>query len=352
MASNQQSEATGQNPDMDPNLENILSQILTEAFQNQSHNGTPNHPLSLPINETPLCTTNSPTTTPQQHLLEFHLYARNAVALIPSQESNAPIHVFIPASQPPLSHTEFHVVPEHGSIANPRIHFYREVQAQGPVSWYVSPGLRVVPVELQNRDAGSGEHVIEGGDEVFYASDAGIKSMVEQMHANMNTNNDDNGVGGGGGGDDPQVQPAIPHLLYQPDAHLPSPEPFDGPIVGALMGGFSADTLYAWAIIRQNPTPHSIQDVLRFIQTLPKIEIDELDGDTKECGICRGFYGEPVSFDGGKPEKAVQLPCGHIFGKGCLKVLSSPKCEGEDSGWGERLCPLCRRVIEGIGASA
>ena len=55
--------------------------------------------------------------------------------------------------------------------------------------------------------------------------------------------------------------------------------------------------------------------------------------------------GEETSFKDGKAESPVRLPCSHVFGKSCLEVLLKPKA---DKGWGERVCPLCRREIRGI----
>ena len=142
MASNQHPEAAEQTPAAVPNLQNItlnnVSQAVTQALfanpysppneeaqepNNQTHDQAQNDPLLLPITDSPPSTEIVPTTTEVQHPLEFHLYApasANAIAVIPHPFLNAPIQVFIPAPHPPLSHTEFHIVPEHGDIANPR----------------------------------------------------------------------------------------------------------------------------------------------------------------------------------------------------------------------------------------
>ena len=340
MASNQHSEATKQIADTDPTLQHIndnnTSQIATQGFY-------ANH-FSSPMNEAHEIINDIPPSTeplPQQYPLEFHLYApasANAVAVVHSQASNSLIHVFIPAAHPPLSHTEFHIVPEHGNIANPGIQYHREVPAEGQIFLYLSPGLRVVPVDLQNPGGELGQHVIEGGEATFYASDELMSDLVEQMHGDM-------GVQEQGTHGQLHHMPHAYHLPYM-DTHEQGHDNITDDVLLGTLFSDTEDVMAAWRPQLPNPRPHSLHDVLRFVQTLPKIEIDELDDESKECSICRGPYGEPVSFDGGKVEKPVQLPCGHVFGKGCLKVLLSPKCEGEESGWGERLCPLCRRVIE------
>ena len=91
--------------------------------------------------------------------------------------------------------------------------------------------------------------------------------------------------------------------------------------------------------------PSTLESVLRFVRGLPEVLLNDLDDESKKCAICRGPYGENVSFNEGKPEVPVKLPCNHIFGKECLTILLSPKV----GFWlGVRSCPLCRREIEGI----
>ena len=102
------------------------------------------------------------------------------------------------------------------------------------------------------------------------------------------------------------------------------------------------------AIVQSHPRarpPHSRMSVARFINSLSDIPNAALEEES-ECAICRGKYGQKVSMDGGKPEEPVRLPCGHVFGRLCLQVLLNPKADG---GWENRICPLCRREIEGIG---
>lgn len=78
------------------------------------------------------------------------------------------------------------------------------------------------------------------------------------------------------------------------------------------------------------PRPHSLAGVLHFIERLPEIPLSDLDQQSQECAICRGNYGESCSFNEGKPEMPVRLPCGHVFGKECIVVVLKPK---EDAGW-------------------
>ena len=72
----------------------------------------------------------------------------------------------------------------------------------------------------------------------------------------------------------------------------------------------------------------------RFVDSLPKVAVDSLDVDERECGICREPYGEVSASE---PEEAVKLPCGHVLGKECLTVMIAS--------WRHQSCPLCRRTI-------
>ena len=367
MASNQHPEAAQQTSDVAPSLQNDINHNTTAQVESQAffanHYSSPNEEAQEPsnpthdqaqqialllfINDASTSTETLPATPGVQYPLDFHLCAptsANAVAVVHSAESNSPIHVFIPAAHPPLAHNEFFVVPEHGDVANPGIHFFREVSAEGPVSWQVSPGLQIVPVDLQKIDPASGQLIIEGRKATFYASDTTIKDLIRQMHAETDHS--------------AQEQSAEQPLVHISNFILASldtgEEEFDNIPHNSIVSSLTPAMQQAMAFFRAAylpPRTHSLQDVLRFVDTLPRIEIDELDDESRECSICRGPYGEPGSFDGGKVEKPVRVPCGLVFGNGCLKVLLSPDIVGEESGWGEILCPLCRRVIEGIGAS-
>ena len=81
--------------------------------------------------------------------------------------------------------------------------------------------------------------------------------------------------------------------------------------------------------------------VTDFIASLPTVNVEDLAHDDRACPICRGEYGEAGSMLDGEAEGAVRLPCTHVFGGSCLTVLLRPKPEG----WGEKLCPLCRREV-------
>lgn len=78
-----------------------------------------------------------------------------------------------------------------------------------------------------------------------------------------------------------------------------------------------------------------------FIAGLPRVAIETLAEDDRECGICKGVYNEDVG-TGGEIEKAVRLPCTLVLGAGCLaELLLEKKC----GGMGHHLCPLCRRHV-------
>lgn len=81
--------------------------------------------------------------------------------------------------------------------------------------------------------------------------------------------------------------------------------------------------------------PKLTQEVVQgFVDSLPKVSVDSLELDARECGICREPYGE---VSGSEPEEAVKLPCGHVLGKLCLTVMVGS--------WRHQSCPLCRRPI-------
>ena len=86
------------------------------------------------------------------------------------------------------------------------------------------------------------------------------------------------------------------------------------------------------------PTSAKVKD---FVDALPRVDVDSLAEDDRECAICRGPYGMPGSMLNGDPEGAVKLPCSHVFGELCVRVMLGPRPEG----WGQRLCPVCRREV-------
>ena len=81
--------------------------------------------------------------------------------------------------------------------------------------------------------------------------------------------------------------------------------------------------------------------VEKFVGALPRVDVGSLADDDRDCAICRGPYGAPGSMLNGEPEGAVRLPCSHVFGELCVRVMLGPKPEG----WGQRLCPVCRREV-------
>lgn len=88
----------------------------------------------------------------------------------------------------------------------------------------------------------------------------------------------------------------------------------------------------SYSCYKPKPTKEVFQ---RFMDSLPKVSVDSLEVDARECGICREPYAEVI--DDREPEEAVKLPCGHVLGKACLTVMIES--------WHHRTCPLCRRSI-------
>ena len=68
---------------------------------------------------------------------------------------------------------------------------------------------------------------------------------------------------------------------------------------------------------------------IKFLDSLPILQVSELEGDCMECGICQETY-----LSGPAVERPARLPCGHCFGADCISkwVLSSR----------EPTCPMCR----------
>lgn len=87
----------------------------------------------------------------------------------------------------------------------------------------------------------------------------------------------------------------------------------------------------------------------RFIQSLARVEVQDLAADDRQCALCKGVYEEEVSGNGIAPELAVKLPkCGHVFGEECLGISLLKKDEG---GWGMHRCGVCRVEVYQIGAT-
>ena len=88
-------------------------------------------------------------------------------------------------------------------------------------------------------------------------------------------------------------------------------------------------------------TPGSKLWVDTFIAGLSRVAVETLAQDDRECGICRGVYGEDIC-TGGEIESAVRLPCSHVLGEGCLaKLLLKKSCGGT----GHSICPFCRTQV-------
>ena len=81
-------------------------------------------------------------------------------------------------------------------------------------------------------------------------------------------------------------------------------------------------------------TRRTLEDVRRFLASLLIVPITSLGDDS--CGICWKTYRELAP-----AEKAVKLPCGHVFSSGCLEKLLGPKPDG----WERKLCPMCHGEI-------
>ncbi|KAI9845777.1 MAG: hypothetical protein M1838_001538 [Thelocarpon superellum] len=71
------------------------------------------------------------------------------------------------------------------------------------------------------------------------------------------------------------------------------------------------------------------------IETLVDVDLNSLDEDDRACSICLERLGMPEPTQG-KIETPVKLPCGHVFGKNCIKTWFGEHCT----------CPSCRRKVE------
>lgn len=58
------------------------------------------------------------------------------------------------------------------------------------------------------------------------------------------------------------------------------------------------------------------EDVVKQLDFLKAVKLDDIEPDNQECDICRESFGSAV--DDQSPEKPVSLPCGHIFGNRCI----------------------------------
>lgn len=72
----------------------------------------------------------------------------------------------------------------------------------------------------------------------------------------------------------------------------------------------------------------------RFLRSLPTLNTANLANDDRDCAICQEAYRV-----GAEPENAVQLPCGHILGAGCIARWVSVS-DGH-----RNTCPMCRATL-------
>ncbi|KAI9803482.1 MAG: hypothetical protein M1825_001825 [Sarcosagium campestre] len=73
----------------------------------------------------------------------------------------------------------------------------------------------------------------------------------------------------------------------------------------------------------------------RFMESLVKLDMNDLDKDDRTCPICMERFCEPEPTEG-KIENPVRLPCGHVFGDICIKTWLREHCT----------CPSCRQKVE------
>ncbi|CAD6574600.1 MAG: hypothetical protein ASARMPREDX12_006835 [Alectoria sarmentosa] len=74
----------------------------------------------------------------------------------------------------------------------------------------------------------------------------------------------------------------------------------------------------------------------RFLESLPVLSPSNLPGDSQDCPICFERYHNRQH-----GENAVNLPCNHVLGKGCLlKWLTSSALNLNNN-----TCPMCRTVL-------
>ena len=118
-----------------------------------------------------------------------------------------------------------------------------------------------------------------------------------------------------------------------------SDEPdFDYDSDGNIIYWVSAEEQAKWdaealeRYLKKNITP-----LERFLYHLPTVTAKELFDNEKICGICATPYEE-----GEMCEAALRLPCGHLFGRECLRTWMGRK---EQEGYGKRSCFRCREKV-------
>ena len=78
-----------------------------------------------------------------------------------------------------------------------------------------------------------------------------------------------------------------------------------------------------------------------FLNGLPRVGRGILERQDQRCSICMEDYGTTPAANG-IIERAVRLPCQHVFGSVCISDWVSSPVQG---GAGHNTCPLCRHEL-------
>ncbi|PMD22979.1 hypothetical protein NA56DRAFT_81552 [Hyaloscypha hepaticicola] len=78
----------------------------------------------------------------------------------------------------------------------------------------------------------------------------------------------------------------------------------------------------------------SSRERLDAVSSLPKVSLENLDDDDRNCAICKDEFG--VVFQDKKSEHPVRTPCGHVIGSECLTIWLS----------NHNTCPSCRAILD------
>ena len=73
---------------------------------------------------------------------------------------------------------------------------------------------------------------------------------------------------------------------------LASPAGEEPPVWGSPQDGWLIEVLGGNFVYPSPPANrgHTLTDVLSFVQSLPEVQLSELDEESRECAICRGLY--------------------------------------------------------------
>lgn len=74
-----------------------------------------------------------------------------------------------------------------------------------------------------------------------------------------------------------------------------------------------------------------------FMLSLPKVNISDIDGEEKECSVCRVTF-ETSDDQHVPPEYPVRLPCQHTMGSSCIRRWLRPFGKSKH-------CPMCRADV-------